>query len=116
VEIEVTVGQGLSELEREQESVNIVVPKSWCLFEAVKWFLSLNYHRRCFEALRPASWQRHIDIIVIDLRIEKSSDHIQMIDVPAMVSDQGDEISKSGEFSDRGISFSKVRLFVAFND
>ena len=37
-EIEIGVGQGLFELEREQEGVNIVVPKSWCLFEAVKCF------------------------------------------------------------------------------
>jgi len=33
-----------------------------------------------------------------------------------MLSDQGDEISKSGGLSDRGISFSEVRLFVAFDD
>jgi hypothetical protein len=38
-----------------------------------------------------------------------------MIDVPAMFSDQGDEIPKSGEFSDRGIGFSKVHMFIAFN-
>jgi len=39
-----------------------------------------------------------------------------MIDVLAMLSDQGDEISKSGEFSNRGMSFSEVRSFVAVND
>ena len=39
VETEGGVGQGLYELEREQEGVNIVVPKLWCLFEAVKCFL-----------------------------------------------------------------------------
>ena len=39
VEIEVGVGQGLCKIEREQEGVNIIVPKSWCLFEAVKCFL-----------------------------------------------------------------------------
>jgi len=33
-----------------------------------------------------------------------------------MHSDQGDEILKSSEFSDRSISFSEVRLFEAFND
>jgi hypothetical protein len=38
-EIEVGVGQGLFELEREQDRVNIAVPKSWCLFETVKCFL-----------------------------------------------------------------------------
>ena len=54
-------------------------------------------------------------MIVIDLGIEKSSDHIQMIDVPGMFSDLGDEIPKSGEFSDRGIGFSKVCLFIDFN-
>jgi len=37
-EIEIGVGQGLCEFEREQEGVNIVVPKSWCLLEAVKCF------------------------------------------------------------------------------
>jgi len=113
-EMEVGVGQGLCELEREQEGVNIVVPKSWCLFEAVKCFLQSNNDRRCVEAFWPAFRQHHINIIVIDLRIEKSSNHIEMIDVPAMLSDQGDEISKNGEFSDRAISFSEVRLFVAF--
>ena len=66
-------------------------------------------------AFRPAFGKRQLDIIVIDLRIEKRSDHIQMMDVPAILSDQGDEISKSGEFSDSGISFSEVRVFVAFN-
>jgi len=38
-EIEVRVGRGLFGLEREQEGVNIVVPKSWCSLEAVKCFL-----------------------------------------------------------------------------
>jgi len=38
-QIEVGVGQRLFELEREHEGVNIVVPKSWCLFETVKCFL-----------------------------------------------------------------------------
>jgi len=33
-----------------------------------------------------------------------------------MLSDEGYEISKSREFSDRGISFSEVCLCVAFND
>jgi hypothetical protein len=31
--------QGLCELKREQAGVNIVVPKLWCMFEAVKCFL-----------------------------------------------------------------------------
>jgi len=66
-------------------------------------------------AFRPGFGQGHIDIIVIDFRVEKSSYHIQMIDVPAMFSDQGDEIPTSGEFSNRSISFSQVRLFVAGN-
>jgi hypothetical protein len=39
-----------------------------------------------------------------------------MIDVPAIFSDQGDEIPKGGEFSGRGISFNEVRMFVAFID
>jgi hypothetical protein len=51
---------------------------------------------------------------VIDLGIETGSEHIQMIDVPAILSDEGDEIPKGGEVSDRGISFSEVCLFVAF--
>jgi len=38
-----------------------------------------------------------------------------MIDVPVMFSDQGDEIPKSGEFSDWGIGFCKVHLFIPFN-
>jgi len=115
VEIEVGVGQGLCELESEQQCVNIVVPKWWCLFEAVKCFLELNNDCRCLEALRPAFGQRHTAIVIIDLRIEKSSDDIQTINVPARLCDQGDKILKSGEFSDRGISFSDVHLFVALN-
>ena len=64
----------------------------------------------------PASlWQGLIVIIVIDLRIEKSSDDIQMIDGPAMFSDHGDEISKSSELSIRGINFSEMRFFVVLN-
>ena len=79
--------------------------------------LSLVEQRcRYVEAFRPTFGQRHIDIFVINLRIEKSSDHIQMIDVPAMFSDQGDEISKWGEFPNSGIGFSDGGLFVAFND
>jgi len=54
-------------------------------------------------------------MIVIALGIEKGSDHIQMIDVAAIFSDYGDEIPKGGESSDRGMSFSEVCLFVAFN-
>jgi hypothetical protein len=38
-----------------------------------------------------------------------------MADVPAVFSDQRDEIPNSGEFSDRGISFSEMRLFVVFD-
>jgi hypothetical protein len=38
-----------------------------------------------------------------------------MVDVPAMFADQRDEITKSGEFSDRGISVSEIGLFVSFN-
>jgi len=100
---------------REQDGGNIGVPKSWCLFEAIKCFLKLNNNRRCIWAFRPAFGQGYIDIIVIDLRIEKTSDHIQMIDVPAIFYDLGDEIPKGGEFSNRDVSFSEVRLFVAFN-
>jgi len=73
-----------------------------------------NDHR-CIESFWPAFGQGHIDIIIIDLGIEKSSDHIQIIDVPAMFSNQGDEIPQSGEFSDRGIGFSEVCLFIAFD-
>ena len=39
-----------------------------------------------------------------------------MMHVPPLLSDQGCEMSKSGESSDRGISFSEVHLFVAFTD
>jgi len=38
-EIVVRVGLRPSEFEREQVGFNIVVAKSWCLFEAVKCFL-----------------------------------------------------------------------------
>jgi hypothetical protein len=46
-----------------------------------------------------------IDIILIDLTIEISSDHIEMIDVAAMFSDQRDVIPKSGERSKQGNRF-----------
>jgi len=38
-EIEVGVGLGLCDFEREPEGVNIIVAKSWYLFESVQWFL-----------------------------------------------------------------------------
>ena len=38
-EIKIGVGQGLCELEREQESDNIFVPKSWYLIKAVMCFV-----------------------------------------------------------------------------
>jgi len=75
-EIEVGVGQGLFELERDQEGVNIVVPKSWRLFETLKCFLWSNNDRGCVETFWPAFGQGHINIIIIDLGIEKGSDHI----------------------------------------
>jgi len=91
------------------------VPKSWCLFETVTCLLWWDNDPRCVESFWPAFGQGYIDIIVIDLGIEKCSDHIQLINVPAMFSDQGDEILKSGESSDRGIGFSEVCVFIAFN-
>jgi len=78
-------------------------------------FFSLTMIKGWVETFRPAFRQGPIDIILIDLGIGKGSYHIQMIDVPAIISDQGDEIPKGGEFSDRGKSFSEVHLFVAFN-
>jgi hypothetical protein len=61
--------------------------------------------------------RRHgnIDIIIIGHGIEKGSDHIQKIDVLALFNYQGDEIRNGGEFADRGIRFSEVQLFIAFN-
>lgn len=59
--------------------------------------------------------QGYTDIFVIDLGIEKASDYIQMIDDAAMSSDQRDEIYKCIENSDRGTSYSEVRLFIVFN-
>jgi hypothetical protein len=115
VETEVRVCQGLFELEREQEGVNIVGPKWWCLFDTVKCVLESNTDRGCVETFWPSFGQGYIDIIIIDLGMERGSDHIHMIDVPAIFSEQGDEIPKGGEISDTGIGFFKVRLLVAFN-
>jgi hypothetical protein len=108
-------GLRLCELEREQEGVNIIVPKSWCLFQTIKCLLESDNDHRCTESFRPAFGQGHVDIIVIDLGIEKCSHHHQMIDVSALFSDQGDDLPKSGEFSDRGIGFSKGCLIIAFD-
>jgi hypothetical protein len=33
------ISQGLLELEREQDGVNIIVPMLWCLFEALKCYV-----------------------------------------------------------------------------
>jgi hypothetical protein len=67
------------------------------------------------RTFQPGFSQGHIDIIVIALGIEKGSDLIKMINVPALLSVQGEEIQKGGEFSERGISFSELRLLVMFN-
>jgi len=47
--------------------------------------------------------------------VENSSAHIQMIDIPAIFSNHRDEILTSGEFPDRGTSFSGIRLFIAID-
>jgi hypothetical protein len=67
-----------------------------------------NIDRGCAETFRPGFGQGDIDIMVIDPGYENGSDHIQLINVPAISSYLGDEIPKGGEFSDRGISFSEV--------
>jgi hypothetical protein len=85
------------------------------MFETIKCFLWLNNVRRCIEPIEPAFSQAQIVFSVIDLQIEKSSDHIQIIDVPAKLSDNGDVIPQSIEFSDRPICFSEVRSFVAIS-
>jgi len=85
------------------------------VFESVKCFIESNNNYRYIETVRPAFGQCHIHIIVIDLGIEKSRDNIEMMDIPDIISGKGDEIPKSGEFSDRGISFSEVSSLAAFN-
>jgi len=47
--------------------------------------------------------------------MQKGSDHLQIIDVPVMLSDDTDERSISGDLSDTGISFSQFPFFLAFN-
>jgi len=79
------------------------------------WFIWSNNDGGCVGTFWPAFRQGHINIIVIDQGLENGSDHIQLIDVPAIFSDQGDEIPKGGEFSGRGKSFSEVCLFVTKN-
>jgi hypothetical protein len=114
-EIEVEIGHRLCELDREQEGIDIVVPTSWYSFEALKCFLQSNNDRRCNEDFWPAIAQGHIYVIIIDLRIHTGSDYIDIINVPAMLSDQRNDMTKSGEFSDRGIDFSKMSVFIALN-
>jgi len=66
----------------------------------------------CIEYFGPGFGQGYIDIVIITIWIQQSSDQIQMIDALAMFSKQGDEITKSGELSDRGIGFSEVCSFI----
>jgi hypothetical protein len=105
----------LCELERTQLGVDIIVGKSWCILEALKCILYLNDDRRSFEAFWPGFEDSHIDVIVIDLRIEKCNDQIGMIYVPAILSDKRNETTKICEFYDTGLGFSEIRLLVAFN-
>jgi hypothetical protein len=86
------------------------------MFDVVKYFLWWNNDRRVVDAICPSLGQGDIDIIVIDLRIEKSSENLHMIDVPTMFSDQSDEIPKVDEFSDSGMSFYEIHLLIAVND
>ena len=95
--------------------MNIIMPKSWSVFEAVTCFRYPNNDWRYVEAFQPAFRPGHIDTIVINVRMETISEHIQKINVPVMFSDRRDEIAESGRLYDRGISFSEVRLFVANN-
>jgi len=57
----------------------------------------------------------HVDIIGNHIRMEKSSDNNYIIDVTVMVSDHREEITDRGELSNKGISFSTIILFLAFN-
>jgi len=113
--IAIGVSQGLCEKKREQEGVTIVVPKSRCLFEASNCFLQSTNNPWCIEVFQPAFAQGHIHINVSNLRIEKCSDDIEMINLPAMFSNPTDGILNSGEHSDRDISFSKIHFFKDFN-
>jgi hypothetical protein len=107
-EMEFGRGFGLCEFKREQEVVNITVPKLGCMLQTVKWFLDWDSNPRCVESFLPALGQGDVHTIVINLGIGKSSDNVQLIEPPAMFSDKGDDIQKGCEFFNIGIRFCEV--------
>jgi hypothetical protein len=88
-----------SEPEEEEEGVDILVPEARCLLETVEGFPEYHNDQWCvrarvFVAFWPAFGEYHIDIIVIDIRVETCSDYVQVIYVPYTSPDQRDVISK----------------------
>ena len=73
------------------------MPEPRYLLETVEGFPESHNDRWCvrvFLSMWPAFGEHHIDIIVIDIRVEKRSDHVQVSDYPSTSPDQRDEISK----------------------
>jgi len=71
------------EPEEEEEGVDIVVPEPRCLLETVESFSQSHndwqrvcVHAHVFVASWPAFGEHHIDIIVIDIRVEKRGDYV----------------------------------------
>jgi hypothetical protein len=69
-----------------------------------------------YGAFRPAFWQYHIDIVIINFRVEKCGVYIQVIDVPSTSPDQRDEISKGSLLSNRSICLTEISLLIAFDN
>jgi len=67
------------------------------LLGTVEGFPESHNDRWCvhvFVSVWPAFGEQHIDIIVIDLGVEKCGDYVQAIDDPSTSSDRREEISK----------------------
>lgn len=81
--------------------------------EAVSCFLSWNNDHHLIVSFQGRLGQGLIDIVVINLQSEKSSNHIQMIIVPTRLSEVADEVPRRGEATDRGTSCSEMFLLIA---
>ena len=94
-DIEVRIGLSLCEPDGEEEGVDIVVPEPRCLHETIQVFPESHNDQWCARIFVWSPFgEHHIAVIVINIRVEKRSDYVQVIDVPSTSPDQRDEILK----------------------
>jgi len=97
------------------------VPEPRCLLKPVVGFPVLNndqwyVHVRLLVAFWPASEEHHLEIIVIDICVEKCGEYVHVINIRSTSPDRRDEISKGRSLFTRGICLTNDCLIIAFDD